>query len=116
MPLIMDELLAQAARMAQVGIRRLLVISGEAAWCEAQAMAFRHAADAEVLWVSMLVTVLMLPLSRRWPVRCAPVVGCFYWYRSGSAGASKPMLIPCAGATQRKQLGRLTLLITCAGR
>ena len=47
----MDELLAQAARMAQVGIRRLLVISGEAAWCEAQAMAFRHAADAEVLWV-----------------------------------------------------------------
>lgn len=51
MPLIMDELLAQAARMAQVGIRRLLVISGEAAWCEAQAMAFRHAADTEVLWV-----------------------------------------------------------------
>ena len=47
----MDELFAQAARMAQAGIRRLLVVSGEATWCEQQAAAFRHAASADVLWV-----------------------------------------------------------------
>lgn len=47
----MDELLAQAARMAQAGIRRLLVVSGEAAWCERQAVAFRHALNTDVLWV-----------------------------------------------------------------
>lgn len=48
---VMEDLFAQAERMAQVGIRRLLVVSGEAAWCERQAMAFRHAANADVLWV-----------------------------------------------------------------
>ncbi|EPK7360661.1 tRNA(Met) cytidine acetyltransferase TmcA [Kluyvera ascorbata] len=47
----MDELFAQAARMAQAGIRRLLVVSGEATWSEQQAVAFRHAASADVLWV-----------------------------------------------------------------
>ncbi|WP_082221711.1 tRNA(Met) cytidine acetyltransferase TmcA [Kluyvera genomosp. 1] len=47
----MDELFAQSARMAQAGIRRLLVVSGEATWCVRQATAFRHAANADVLWV-----------------------------------------------------------------
>ncbi|MFU0885436.1 tRNA(Met) cytidine acetyltransferase TmcA [Kluyvera sichuanensis] len=49
----MDELLAQAERMAQEGIRRLLVISGERAWSEQQATAFRAAAGEEVLWVGL---------------------------------------------------------------
>lgn len=48
---VMEELLAQAARMKQVGIRRLLVVSGEAAWCEQQAQAFRQALSGDVLWV-----------------------------------------------------------------
>lgn len=48
---VMDELFVQATRMKQVGIRRLLVVSGEAAWCEEQAQAFRQAATSDVLWV-----------------------------------------------------------------
>lgn len=47
----MDELLAQAARMAQEGIRRLLVVSGEPDWCAQRAAAFRDAVGPEVLWV-----------------------------------------------------------------
>ena len=47
----MDELLAQAARMAQEGIRRLLVVSGEPDWSHEQAMAFRRAVGHDVLWV-----------------------------------------------------------------
>lgn len=49
----MDELLAQAERMAQEGIRRLLVISGERTWSEQRATAFRAAAGEEVLWVGL---------------------------------------------------------------
>ncbi|MFP5595522.1 tRNA(Met) cytidine acetyltransferase TmcA [Kluyvera sp. 142486] len=49
----MDELLAHAERMAQEGIRRLLVISGERTWSEQQATAFRAAAGEEVLWVGL---------------------------------------------------------------
>lgn len=47
----MDELLAQAARMAQEGIRRLLVVSGDPDWCAEQAVAFRNAIEHDVLWV-----------------------------------------------------------------
>lgn len=47
----MDELLAQAARMAEEGIRRLLVISGEPEWGQRQATAFRDAVGDPVLWV-----------------------------------------------------------------
>ena len=49
----MEELLAQAARMKLAGIRRLLVLSGEGAWCEQQAQAFRQAVAADVLWVGL---------------------------------------------------------------
>lgn len=49
----MDELLAHAERMAQEGIRHLLVISGERTWSEQQAAAFRAAAGEEVLWVGL---------------------------------------------------------------
>ncbi|MGL5700496.1 MAG: tRNA cytosine(34) acetyltransferase TmcA, partial [Kluyvera sp.] len=49
----MDELLAQAARMAKQGIRRLLVVSGEDDWCGQQAAAFRAAFGNEVLWVGL---------------------------------------------------------------
>lgn len=53
MPKVMDELLAHAERMAQEGIRRLLVISGERAWSEQQAAAFRATAGEDVLWVGL---------------------------------------------------------------
>ncbi|VDZ82213.1 tRNA(Met) cytidine acetyltransferase TmcA [Kluyvera intermedia] len=52
----MEELLAQAARMKQAGIRRLLVVSGDSAWCEQQAQAFRRAVAADVLWVGLQAT------------------------------------------------------------
>lgn len=48
---VMDELRAQAVRMAREGIRRLLVVSGEPDWCELQATAFREAVGDAVLWV-----------------------------------------------------------------
>ncbi len=47
----MDELLTLAPRMAQEGVRRLLVISGEPDWALQQAYAFRDCAQADVLWV-----------------------------------------------------------------
>ncbi|MEO3991772.1 tRNA(Met) cytidine acetyltransferase TmcA [Pseudocitrobacter cyperus] len=47
----MDELLSLVPRMAQEGVRRLLVISGESHWAQQQAQAFRDDAQADVLWV-----------------------------------------------------------------
>nr|VUD29559.1 putative acyl-CoA N-acyltransferase [Raoultella sp. NCTC 9187] len=38
----MDEILNLTARMAQQGIRRLLVLSGDEAWCLQQALALRE--------------------------------------------------------------------------
>nr|WP_318384768.1 GNAT family N-acetyltransferase [uncultured Enterobacter sp.] len=40
------------AQMAGEGIRRLLTIAGDAAWCAAQAQAFTDALGVDVLWVS----------------------------------------------------------------
>jgi len=45
----MERLIALSAQMAREGIRRLLVISGEATWCAQQANALITTQDA--LWV-----------------------------------------------------------------
>lgn len=47
----MDELFALAPLMAQQGIRRLLVLSGEPDWAQTQAAHFRARAAEPVLWV-----------------------------------------------------------------
>lgn len=48
----MDELLNLTARMAQQGIRRLLVLSGDEAWCLQQALALRERLAGDGLWIS----------------------------------------------------------------
>lgn len=49
----MDAIVAQAAEMAAAGIRRLLVLSGEDAWCLQQAQALRHRLGGDGLWVGL---------------------------------------------------------------
>lgn len=48
----MDEILNLTARMAQRGIRRLLVLSGDEAWCLQQALALRERLAGDGLWIS----------------------------------------------------------------
>ncbi|TGD15907.1 tRNA cytosine(34) acetyltransferase TmcA, partial [Salmonella enterica subsp. enterica serovar Poona] len=47
-----DALLALTSQMTQEGIRRLLVISGDAAWCRERAEAIRAALPGDWLWVA----------------------------------------------------------------
>ena len=47
----MDQLLNLTARMAQQGIRRLLVLSGDDAWCLEQALLLRKRLAGDGLWV-----------------------------------------------------------------
>lgn len=47
----MDELLNLTARMAQQGIRRLLVLSGDDAWCLQQVLLLRKRLAGDGLWV-----------------------------------------------------------------
>ncbi|VDR25491.1 tRNA(Met) cytidine acetyltransferase TmcA [Raoultella terrigena] len=48
----MDEILNLTARMAQQGIRRLLVLSGDEAWCLQQALVLRERLAGDGLWIS----------------------------------------------------------------
>ncbi|MGP3592165.1 tRNA(Met) cytidine acetyltransferase TmcA [Vagococcus sp. WN89Y] len=54
---------ALTAQMAREGIRRLLVISGQSAWCEAQANTLREALPGDWLWVGE---------QSAWPLHCQP--------------------------------------------
>ncbi|ESC78277.1 acetyltransferase [Salmonella enterica subsp. enterica serovar Newport str. VA_R100512572] len=47
-----DALQALTSQMTQEGIRRLLVISGDAAWCRERAEAIRAALPGDWLWVA----------------------------------------------------------------
>lgn len=47
-----DALRALTAQMAQEGIRRLLVLSGDASWCRERALALREALAGDWLWVA----------------------------------------------------------------
>ncbi|EIZ8267299.1 hypothetical protein ACIAPC_18735, partial [Salmonella enterica subsp. enterica serovar Typhimurium] len=47
-----DALQALTSQMTQEGIRRLLVISGDAAWCRKRAEAIRAALPGDWLWVA----------------------------------------------------------------
>ncbi|WP_297201317.1 GNAT family N-acetyltransferase [uncultured Pluralibacter sp.] len=47
----LDALAARAAEMAAAGIRRLLVLSGEDAWCLQQARALRQRLGGDALWI-----------------------------------------------------------------
>ncbi|MEO3739471.1 GNAT family N-acetyltransferase [Kosakonia sp. WA-90] len=47
----MQAFIEETARMAQEGIRRLLVVSGQAAWCEQHAETLRATVPGDWLWV-----------------------------------------------------------------
>lgn len=47
-----DALRALTAQMAQEGIRRLLVLSGDVSWCRERALALREALAGDWLWVA----------------------------------------------------------------
>ncbi|MBE5639255.1 hypothetical protein HIN55_09460 [Salmonella enterica subsp. enterica serovar Typhimurium] len=49
-----DALQALTSQMTQEGIRRLLVISGDAAWCRKRAEAIRAALPGDWLWVASI--------------------------------------------------------------
>ncbi|GGD32063.1 tRNA(Met) cytidine acetyltransferase TmcA [Franconibacter daqui] len=59
----MKPLIHAAAEMAESGIRRLLVISGENAWCEEQAVTLARTLPGDWLWVGNAPGL---------PVNCAP--------------------------------------------
>ncbi|WP_039055829.1 GNAT family N-acetyltransferase [Enterobacter sp. Bisph1] len=59
----MQTLTELSVRMAREGIRRLLVITGAPAWCEAQATALRDALPGDWLWVGE---------KSDWPQHCSP--------------------------------------------
>ncbi len=59
----MQTLTELTASMAREGIRRLLVITGTPAWCEAQARALREALSGDWLWVGE---------ESDWPLHCKP--------------------------------------------
>lgn len=57
---------ALTAQMTREGIRRLLVLSGEASWCHEQVQHLRDALPGDWLWVSLMRPPN--PAARRW--RC----------------------------------------------
>lgn len=59
----MQAFIEHSAQMAREGIRRLLVVSGNASWCEQQAERLRTALPGDWLWVGETTD---------WPLHCQP--------------------------------------------
>ncbi|KJF77532.1 hypothetical protein UA70_27965, partial [Raoultella planticola] len=83
----MDQLLNLTARMAQQGIRRLLVLSGDDAWSLEQALLLRKRLAGDGLWVGR--SLWKRPVSRRRPSNL-----------SSGASTATPSLMPAAASTR----------------